>query len=386
MKKLTLKILGLSLMLFLISNVGFAHQDFTVCLRYGKLTVKYKTGFDEFELNNQMKIFGFLANRYIKDNFDTTKITDILFHFDHNYTKSDTNFCGIGYGKYKIWEFSQSLEEYETDRIKGVMIFVNAYKLNMHNALKMIDYSLKNEEIIQQNQKQLDFKTLTNPYYSLKTIPQSNIDKIIDINIPEIDTVLNIKLYRKLERNKQSRDIDYYIQNEKFHFYNTNKDAGKEFPNGEMKGTYNEDILVLDYVKEIVGDYNIGHFIFNTDSTFYFIPQYKDTILGSFEIKNIRDGRQPILKFYNEWNPNRFILFMNDYDSYNKVAFFPDYGILIQDYKAKEDSLINEILKIEQGQEKILNKDSRDWIKFLSIMLNGLLLISIIFVIKKRLK
>jgi hypothetical protein len=45
----------------------------------------------------------------------------------------------------------------------------------------------------------------------LKTIQQSDIDKILITEIAGIDTLLNNKVYRKLEINKVSRDIDYYI-------------------------------------------------------------------------------------------------------------------------------------------------------------------------------
>jgi len=182
----------------------------------------------------------------------------------------------------------------------------------------------------------------------------------------------------------ENRDIDYYFQNNQFHFYNT-REPEEEWSPTQGKSivikTFGEDILTVGDIYEIFGSIRDGHFIFINDSTFYFAPQLKDKIRGPFKIENVRAGRPPILKYYHEYRPiERFTLFIDNYSSYDKALFIPDSNLLISHYDSLENNFISDFFK--KIDHKKMHNSLNKRIPVLSILL-GLCFVLIIWLIRR---
>ena len=135
---------------------------------------------------------------------------------------------------------------------------------------------------------------------------------------------------------------------------------------------------------EIFGNVYDGYFVFTNDSTFYFIPQSKDTVRGPFKIDSIRAGRPPITKYYHEYGSiEKFILFVDNYRSYEKALFIPDSNFLVSNYDKIENDFIHSLFKKRDNQ---IVKSSPDKTIIILLTLLGLCLVTIIWLIRRQKK
>jgi len=365
----------------LLSNL-YAHSEKIIFEQYGKLSIALGTGFYEFEINKQMKIAGTLGEVFLSKFCDTIHAPNVMLNFDHSNLRLRSSFTGVGYGKISVRRFHEKDSSFYIDTSQGVIVEIRDNKIDYEKVLKLLEYAIHNEEYIREHQKRVVYDSIQGMIFYTKTISKNIIDKVIESNNHNVDSILKNKMYRDNIPQSQSREIDYYVQNGRYYFYNTNSDAGREFANGKIKGTYGADILVLDNVFEIVGDFNFGHLVFDTDNSFYFIPQMKDTVLGKYTLDSIRSSRCPIRDFKAEWIPEKRIIFsiLDNKSRFYKVSLFTDRGLLIQDYKEREYKFITEMLcEIEKEQKE------QKWqiVLIVSLVLNSLLILLFAFRRKK---
>ena len=109
--------------------------------------------------------------------------------------------------------------------------------------------------------------------------------------------------------------------------------------------TFGERILTLDNIFEIFGSIYDGHFVFINASTFYYIPQLKDKVLGPYKIDSIVAGRRVRQYYHENGHIEKFTLFIDNYINSSKVLFIPDNNLLVSNYDKFEDSFINGLLK-----------------------------------------
>ncbi|MFN8437912.1 MAG: hypothetical protein U0V72_09740 [Cytophagales bacterium] len=366
----------------LLSFRSSAHQDIVYSINKGNVHLQYLSGWGQLEVGNKIRIFLELSDKLIKEKFPNSE--QLYIYFGHDYTKSDTTYYTLGYGQFSFWDY----EKYKTSKdvkANGLKILIRDRDFDIKKMLQLVNSGFANIDFIKRNQSEYIIKTRYYKVDTLKSIQFNLVAKYLSTTDATIEKLLQEKHYRNREKAKEERDIDYYFQNNKFHFYNTRKPK-EEWSESQGKyvvsKTFGEDILTIDNIFEIFGSVDDGHFVFTNDSTFYFIPQFKAPVRGPFKIDSIASGRPPITKYYHEYRPiEKFILFIDNYRNYEKALFIPDSNFLVSNYDKIENDVINGLFK-KTDNPKIKNSPSKTTI--ILIVLLVLCLTTIIWLIRRQ--
>ena len=331
----------------------------------GNVHVKYLSGWQQFEIGYKVNILLELTDKLVRTKGYTSD--NIYIYFEHDYTKSQKPYLALGYGDFSYMNYEEDKPSINVKKT-GIKIIIRDRDLDTKKILTLINSALDNVTYINKNQKQLiiDLNLSINgvdQYDTLISISANKVNKYQSSTDTTINRLLNEKIYRNLKKTNKNRAIDYYFQNDQFHFYNTrehDKEWSQETREYVETKTYGEDILIVDNVHEIFGSFNDGHFIFTNDSVFYYIPQLKDKVSGPFKVDSVKVGRRPILKYYHEYSPvNRFTLFVDNYQNYNKAIFFPDSNLVISNFDKIENDFINNLLKAQTNNNEPNKTDSK---------------------------
>lgn len=337
--------------------VCFAHQDFKISLNRQNIHLGYVSGWYELEINNKFKILLELTDSlFIQTKQDRIPV---YFSFSHDYTKVDDEYVAIAYEKFKYFDYSS--EDKNVFEGEGLVIKMRSEDLNIKKVLNLIWASIHNIELIRENQ---NLEIFTDKYYgefSLMSIPKQKVETLLNEDSEEVNEVLKSKVYRNIQPENQPRNIDYFFQNNQFNFYNTREsdwEWNSEKRKREVSKTYGEVVLTLDNVVEIVGDFNYGHFVFENDSTFYYLPQLKDKVFGPIVIPEIGNYRIPFRKPKLEYKPvKRFTFVINDYkETYQKVLYVPDSALIIPHFEKLEEQFVSDLLSKKNEPEKETGK------------------------------
>lgn len=368
----------------LLSFHSSAHQDIVYSVNKGNVHLQYLSGWGQLEVGNKIRIFLELSDKLIKEKFPNSE--QLYIYFGHDYTKSDTSYYALGYGKFSFWDY----EKYKTSRdvkANGLKILIRDRDFDIKKMLNLVNSALSNIAFIKNNQSEYIIKTRYYNADTLKSIQFSQVAKYLASSDTTVEKILKEKHYRNIKRVKEESDIDYYFQNNKFHFYNTRKPEEEwSQPQGKyvVTKTFGEDILTTDNIFEIFGSVYDGHFVFINDSTFYFIPQLKDSIRGPFKIDSVQAGRRPVFKYYHEYKPvEKFILLVDDYRNTNKVLFIPDSNLVVSNYDSLENDFIKSLFK-KTDNKKVTSKLSKTVIILLTLL--GLCFVTIIWLVKRQRK
>ncbi|MEI9908907.1 MAG: hypothetical protein WDO71_04115 [Bacteroidota bacterium] len=367
-----------------MSSRTLAHQDVIYSVNKGNIHLQYLSGWGQLEVGNKIGIFLELSDKLIKEKFPNSE--QLYIYFGHDYTKSDTSYYAIGYGQFSFWGY----EKYKTSndvKANGLKILIRDRDFDIKKVLLLVNSAFLNIASIKNNQSEYIIKTRYYNADTLNSIQFSQVAKYLSSSDITVEKLLKEKYYRNIKKTKEESDIDYYFQNNKFHFYNTRK---PEEEWSQTKGkyvvpkTFGEDILTIDNIFEIFGSINDGLFVFINDSTFYFIPQLKDSVRGPFKIDSIIAGRRPITKYYHEYKPiEKFILFIDNYRTHEKALFVPDSNFLVSNYDQIENNFINSLFK-KIDNKKINSKPSKTVIILLALL--GFCFVTIIWLIRRQRK
>ena len=366
----------------LLSFRTLAHQDVVYSVNKGNIHLQCLYGWGQLEVHNKIRIFLELSDKLIKEKFPDPE--QLYIYFGHDYTKSDTSYYALGYGQFSFRDYEKYKTSSEVKAI-GLKILIRDSDFDIKKMLLLINSALSNIAFIKNNQSGYVIKTRYNDTDTLNSIPFNQVAKYLSSSDAVVEKLLTERHYRNKQAVKEERDIDYYFQNNKFYFYNTREPEGEW---SETQGkyvvtkTFGEDILITDNIFEIFGSINDGHFVFINDSTFYFIPQLKDRVLGPFKIDSMRAGRPPITKYYHESNPvEKFILFIDNYRHYEKALFVPDSNFVVSNYDKIENEFINSLFK-KAGDQKIKSGPGNTVIILLILL--GLCLVTIIWLVRRQ--
>ena len=368
----------------MLSFRALAHQDVVYSVNKGNVHLQYLSGWGQLEIGSKIRIFVELSDKLIKDRFPNSE--QLYVYFGHDYTKSDTTYYALGYGQFSFWDYEKNKSSKDV-KSKGIKIIIRDRDFDIKRVLFLVNSALSNTDLIKTTQTEYIIKTKYYDSDTLNSIQFSQVDKYLASSDPAIEKLLNEKYYRNIQKVNEDRDIDYYFQNNQFHFYNT-REPEEEWSQAQNKHvvskTFGEDILVVDNIFEIFGSINDGHFVFINDSIFYFIPQLKDKIRGPFRIDNVTAGRRPIFKYYHENGPiEKFTLFIDNYRDYDKALFIPDSNLLVSNYDSLENDFINSFFK-KTVNKKVDSKSNRTVIILLTLL--GLCLVLIFGLIKRERK
>jgi len=369
-----MRIIFLTLFLF-ISFGTYAHQDMIMSVNKGNIHFQYKTGWTELEIGQKVNILLDLSAKLVKAKGYSNE--QIYIYFDHDYTKRDSSYLALGFGHFSYWDYDKEKSSKDITAT-GLKLIIRDRDFDIKELLNIINSAFSNVNFIKDNQKQLiiDMHSTTNgvaEFDTLSSIPPTQVKKYLSSSDAIIERLIKEKTYRNLKKAEETRAIDYYYQNNEFHFYNT-REPDEEWSQEQGKyvvsKTYGEDILVVDNILEIFGSFNDGHFVFINDSVFYYIPQLKDKVGGPFKVDNVRAGRPPIHKYYHEYAPvDRFTLFFDNYRNYTKAIFFPDSNLVISNFDKLENNFINGIFTKQD-----VKRTDRDSNKNLYLILTFLIL------------
>jgi hypothetical protein len=359
----------------LISFSSFAYQDIVYSVNRGNIHLQYFTAWGELEISNKIIIFLQLSEKLIKDKFSNPD--QLYIYFNHDYSKSRTTYYALSYGQFSFWDS----EKYKTSKdikANGLKIIIRDRDFDIKKMLLLVNSALINSAFVKNNQSKFIINTENYNPDTLNSIQFSQVAKYLTSSDSTVENLMKEKCYRNIKKTKEENEIDYYFQNNKFHFYNTRK-SKEEWSQSQgryvVTKTFGEDILTTDNIFEIFGSISHGHFIFINDSTFYFIPQLKDIIRGPFKIDNTRPGRPPIT-YYHEYKPiEKFILYTFSYRNNEKALFVPDSNFLVSNYDKIENNLINSLFKKKDNKE-INSKPNKTVIILLTVL--GLCFITII--------
>ena len=190
---------------------------------------------------------------------------------------------------------------------------------------------------------------------TLKSIPLNEVKAYLNTNDPLVDSLINLKTYRHSKLIEETGGVDYFYQNNKFHFYVVPQpnSGGNQKSDTSTIGKAEKVILTVDNIFEIFGNYEDGFFIFSDDSSFYYIPQNKGIAQGKFIINGLRSGRRPLNEYDYELSPfEHFILNFDNYRYQSEALFIPQRSIVIANYNKLEDDFIAILLPTNQLNEK----------------------------------
>ncbi|MEO8147541.1 MAG: hypothetical protein ABI723_07890 [Bacteroidia bacterium] len=334
-----------------VCTATYAHEDIRISINKGNVHFEYLMGWEQFEINHKIDILLELSTKLlISKGYNATPF---YIYFRHDYTKRDTSYYALGFGEFSYWDYEKTKSK---DIVTtGLKLIIRDRGFDIKEMLNLINSALMNINIIKANQKQLIIDLHSNDngvlqYDTLYTISSDLVKKFLNSKDTTIERLMNEKIYRNYKPIRSGVDtIDYYFQNDKFHFYDT---RDEEWVAGDYvkNQNYGKNILDVNNILEIFGSDNDGHFVFIDDSTFYYLPLNGDKFRGPFKVDSVRAGRPPTRKYYHENQPiNRFTLFFDNYRFYNKALFFPDSNLVISNFDKIEDDLINKLI----GKEDI---------------------------------
>jgi len=214
----------------------------------------------------------------------------------------------------------------------GIRISVNTKESHSDWILKLLEYAINNLNDI----KNIRNEAIKLDYYDQPedlSLKREILDSIVNRTSNEqIKSILNLKVYRGLQLTTNELEQVYYLQNDTFYFYT------------------NEHIyLKLNSVFQIINVYEIGHLIFNTDTTLYYYNPKQRELSDKFSINEKGNG----------------LFYLIDYDNYLKRVLFEthvplqgksgikkekylllaDKNRLINNYDELENEIIKECLK-----------------------------------------
>jgi hypothetical protein len=207
-----MKIFKLTILLLLFFNVCSAHQDFYVTKTFGKVTVKFHTGFHYEEINNVF-IIGQYCNLYLKQFTKNTQ--EILLDFYHDYTEGFTPNYFVNYSRGEWVSFYNEAQSYQYEpEFKKPRLIIRQFarEFDVEETLKLLEYSTKNLEVIKTEQKTIKCKMA----YSKIALPtiDTNITKQVIKGVLSQD--LQKVIANKVLRTESNNVVNYYSINNEF--------------------------------------------------------------------------------------------------------------------------------------------------------------------------
>jgi hypothetical protein len=207
-----MKIFKLTILLLLFSNLCSAHQDFYVTKTFGKVTVRFHTGFHYEEIKNAF-IIGQYCNLYLKQYTKNTQ--EVLLDFHHDYTEGFTPNYFVNYSRGDWVRYYNDFQNYKNEpEFKKPRLIIRQFarEFDIEETLKLLEYSIKNFETIKEQQKIIKCKIAYHKI-ELPTI-DTNITKQVIKGVLSQDLQKLIAI--KVLRTKLKNTINYYALNNEF--------------------------------------------------------------------------------------------------------------------------------------------------------------------------
>jgi hypothetical protein len=236
----------------------YAHRDFWVVNNFGNVKVRVETGYDYEEINK-----AFIIGKLAEELSTQLNFSDSIFlDFNHYYVDDCNPDYFISFDKGRIDDLSNNLKEKDYLNTNSIVIRQVSKTFDIQATLKLLEYSIKNIEKLKTTQKKIKYKK-NYCNWKIKTIDTTTINKQLKFGNSEVMMKILSKRIDRPEKDLVS-GISYYWQNNQFHVI--------------WKEDEKSDVILMS-LKNIYQfsrpSNNLNAFIFNSDSSFYFIDSSK---------------------------------------------------------------------------------------------------------------
>jgi len=291
----------------------FAHQDRFITENCGNVKVRIRTGF-KFEEIEKVFLLGQLAEEFAKQlNYSDT----IFLDFNHYYIGNCEPDYFISFDK-EDYGYENLLTE------NAIVIRQVARQFDAQTTLKLLEYAILNSEHIKLSQKSIKYNK-NYCQWKINSIDTVLIKKILkEPNSIQLNNALGLKLERREEDFEYG--ILYYLQDNKYTVF---------FRNYDKTDT---NLITLDNVYDWIKFDDSSVLVFDTDSSFYFVNQYKAS--NRHVLQNIYDSYYPFSSTYfvtetdeEDIIVDREILILIHTRDYKEITFI---------YSVEKDELIED--------------------------------------------
>jgi hypothetical protein len=354
-----------------VFTLSHAHEDIIQTTNVENVHLNLITGYSNYEVYKQADILHYLAVRLLKAKGFREHV---YISFRHAYTGPDSSFYALAYVPFHYPDETNSTGQHT--HMTGLKLVVRDVYMDIGKMLRLINAGISNIESIKASQSTYYLKgIMPRDLDTVVAIPAAGINKLLTVTDTTIERILGEKTYRNIIREKEYGKVDYYFQNNCYHFFNEDE-AYSDTEGKDIEGPYYGQVqLIVDNIFEIIGGLNDNHIIFTSDRTFYYLPSEilyisdpkpPRPLRGPFTIDSISpSGRRPIFKYTREYNDpfSFFTLYIRNFthdinlrDS--KVLFLPDSNLLISNYENFENEMLLDFFKkTELKEDKAEPKD-----------------------------
>ena len=312
--------LVLTLLLVLTFGVVQAHSDFWKIKDFGNVKVRIKTGYNYEEIK-KIFIYGQLVEKLAAE----LNYTDPIFlDFNHHYVRNCEPDYFVSFDRGAIeYTWGGARKPNPIMEEKSIVIRQVARRFDAKSTLNLVEYAINNLSDIKSNQKTIDYEK----NYCQWRIQTSDTIKIKEISQNPPSTTVAAVMSNKIPRPEEDFDagISYHFKDGLFCV--------------DFKG-YNQDVTTLITLKDIYQfsrPNNTRHaFIFDTDSTFYFVDSRK-VVSKRYLIQDFHGNSRPF--YINHIGGRKYSLyfwyFMGKRELQTKdrtLIFIPDRERLIQNF------------------------------------------------------
>ncbi len=312
----------LTLILSLITGTAFSHQDFWTIKDFGNVKVRIKTGF-YYEEIKKVFLLGQLAQRFAKD----LKYSEPIFlDFNHYYVGNCEPDYFISYDKGKIgYTWNGANEEKDLLKEKAIVIRQIDRYFDAHKTLILLEYAILNLSTVKASQKQIEYNK-NYCQWRINSIDTASIKKLFDVpNSEKINNALDLKIYPDGEDFKYG--ISYYLKANKYIVFTRIYDKR------------DTDLFILNNIHAIKKLDSSTAIIFDTDSSFYYLNQFKP-VSKRHIINNTNKNFIPLK--IESMGGNKISIYFSYYSQEDGKQ--PREGTLI--YLVNQDKLIQDLEKL----------------------------------------
>jgi len=262
-----------SLALCFCFGMAYPHSDLSWTKEFGRVKVRIKTGYDYEEIQ-KIYLIGELTEKYAKlIGYDKV----IFLDFNHFYVGNCEPDYFISYDRGAIMNlWNKATPEYYLD-YDALVIRQVASLFDVCNSLQLVEYAVSKVDRIVSLQRMIEYDE-NYCHWRINSIDTVEIKHRLQQPISKgLHEILNIKLERP---GKLKEGVSYYFQENLFTVFS------------RLKGKPDKDIISLTNIYQLTS-FRRSAFLFDTDSSFYFINGSGSIISKKVLIRNADEHYTP---------------------------------------------------------------------------------------------
>jgi hypothetical protein len=270
-----------------------------------------------------------MAKQYFNDTpYIFVQFGDDLLYRHHGNDLSPMQYA-LGYdtiaADLRYWFFGKRNKDFNP---KVLSLYCSDVQFDMVACLKLVWFGLRYKNLIAARQRTVTSLRYTSVAY-MPAIPRDYIYDIIHYPFPQVDTLIKRKWFRHLCAWEPARHLEYYYQNNRYHFYYVrnayNAGAGYSYnAKAQQEDTAGKALLEIDDLYAIT-DGGTQFLVLNSDSTAYYLYPSRGIVKGPADIPYSRLAHVYDSHVFNQLMMCGAMTFCNRYDT-GLYSFVPDFA------------------------------------------------------------